>query len=217
MLMKIQATHFRPGNFKLSLILAVVFTVVIWLIWITAELYGLNLSHYGVFPGQHDALAGVFTAPLIHGSLSHVLSNSLPLLVMLTILFYIYPKSSPIVLITLYVGSGLIVWMIARPAWHFGASGLTHGLMFYLFTIGILRRDALSSVFAMTVFFLYGGMVWGIFPRDPGISYEYHLAGAGLGVLLAFILRNFDDKPPVKHYDWQDEDDDMIGDEWQEK
>jgi len=201
----------------MSLLLAFLFTVLIWIIWISGEIFELDLSRYGVYPGHQDSLAGVLTAPLIHGSLSHVFANSLPLLVMLTILFYIYPKSSPIVLITLYVGSGLIVWMIARPAWHFGASGLTHGLMFYLFTIGILRRDALSSVFAMTVFFLYGGMVWGILPRDPGISYEYHLAGAGLGVLLAFILRNFDDKPPLKHYDWQDEDDDVIGDEWQEK
>jgi membrane associated rhomboid family serine protease len=214
--MKMQTSQLSTGNFRLSLLLAFVFTLLIWIIWISGELCELDLSHYGVFPGQLDALGGVFTAPLIHGSLSHVLANSLPLLVMLTILFYIYPKSSPIVLITLYLGSGLIVWLIARPAWHFGASGLTHGLMFYLFTVGILRRDALSSVFAMTVFFLYGGMVWGIFPTDPGISYEYHLAGAALGVLLAFILRNFDGKPQVKHYDWQDEDDDITNEEWQE-
>ena len=212
-----QTTQSSPGNFRLSLLLAFMFTALIWVIWISGEIFELDLSRYGVFPGQQDSLGGVLTAPLIHGSLSHVFANSLPLLVMLTILFYIYPKSSPVVLITLYLGSGLIVWMIARPAWHFGASGLTHGLMFYLFTIGVLRRDALSSVFAMIVFFLYGGMVWGILPRDPGISYEYHLAGAGLGVLLAFILRNFDDKPPLKRYDWQDEDDDIIGDEWQEK
>ena len=215
--MTMQTKQSSPGNFRLSLLLAFMFTALIWVIWISGEIFELDLSRYGVFPGQQDSLGGVLTAPLIHGSLSHVFANSLPLLVMLTILFYIYPKSSPVVLITLYLGSGLIVWMIARPAWHFGASGLTHGLMFYLFTIGVLRRDALSSVFAMIVFFLYGGMVWGILPRDPGISYEYHLAGAGLGVLLAFILRNFDDKPPLKRYDWQDEDDDIIGDEWQEK
>jgi len=212
-----QATQLSPGNFRMSLLLALLFTLLIWVIWVTGELCELDLSRYGIFPGQLDSLVGVLTAPLIHGSLSHVFANSLPLLVMLTILFYIYPKSSPVVFMTLYIGSGLIVWLIARPAWHFGASGLTHGLMFYLFTIGILRRDALSSVFAMTVFFLYGGMVWGIFPRDPGISYEYHLAGAVLGVLLAFILRNYDRKLPVKHYDWQDEDKDIIGDEWQEK
>ena len=215
--MKMQATQLSPGNFRMSLLLALLFTLLIWVIWVTGELCELDLSRYGIFPGQLDSLVGVLTAPLIHGSLSHVFANSLPLLVMLTILFYIYPKSSPVVFMTLYIGSGLIVWLIARPAWHFGASGLTHGLMFYLFTIGILRRDALSSVFAMTVFFLYGGMVWGIFPRDPGISYEYHLAGAVLGVLLAFILRNYDRKLPVKHYDWQDEDKDIIGDEWQEK
>ncbi|MCK5360205.1 MAG: rhomboid family intramembrane serine protease [Gammaproteobacteria bacterium] len=182
-----------------------------------AELFGLELWRYGIYPGKIETLAGVLTAPLIHGSLSHITSNSLPLLVMLTILVYVYPKSSPVVLVVLYIGSGLIVWVIAREAWHFGASGLTHGLMFFLFTIGILRRDAISAVFAMIVFFLYGGMVWGIFPRDPAISYEYHLAGAGLGVLLAFLLKNIDSKIPKKRYDWEDEDDQFNEQEYEKK
>ena len=209
----------RTGNFKLSLKLALLFTVLIWVIWLAGELFGLDLWRFAIYPGQLDALAGVLTAPLIHGSLSHVVSNSLPILVMLTILLYVYPKSAPTVLIVLYAGSGLVVWLIARPAWHFRASGLTHGLTFFLFTIGVLRRDALASVFAMIVFFLYGGMVWGIFPRDPDISFEYHLAGAALGVLLAFLLRNYDSKPPVKHYDWEDEDDEdnIIGEQWREQ
>ena len=184
-----------------------VFILLIWLIWIMDELFSLELWRLAIYPGELETLAGIFTAPLIHGSVSHVTSNSLPILVMLTILLYVYPKSSPLVFIVLYIGSGLIVWLIARPAWHFGASGLTHGLMFLLFTVGILRRDALASVFAMVVFFLYGGMVWGIFPRDPAISYEYHFAGAVLGVLLAFLLRNYDEKIPQKRYDWEDEGD----------
>jgi membrane associated rhomboid family serine protease len=68
----------------------------------------------------------------------------------------------------------------------------------------------------MIVFFLYGGMVWGIFPRDPEISFEYHLAGAILGILMAFLLRNYDRRLPEKRYDWEGEDDedDIIGDEW---
>lgn len=217
--MKELMTQSTLGNFRLSLKLAMLFTAAIWGIWLCGELLGLELSQFGIYPGLPDSLSGILTAPFIHGSLSHVTSNSLPLLVMLTILFYIYPRSSIPVLISLLLGSGLIVWFIGRPAWHFGASGLTHGLMFYLFTIGILRRDGRSSVFAMIVFFLYGGMVWGIFPRDPDISYEYHLAGGLLGVLLAFLLRNFDSKPQRKKYDWEgnNEDDDLIGDEWREQ
>jgi len=96
--------------------------------------------------------------------------------------------------------------------------------MFFLFFIGILRRDAIASVFAMIVFFLYGGMVWGIFPRDPNISFEFHLAGAGLGVMLAFLLRNRDIKRPAKKYSWdedqkyknKDNDEDIIADQWRE-
>lgn len=213
------------GNFKRSLYFALIFTALIWAIWLIGELFGLEFAQYGIYPRLVSSLWGVITAPLIHGSFSHIVSNSMPLLVMMTILFYIYPKSSPIVLIVLFIGSGLIVWLIGRPAWHFGASGLTHGLMFFLFFIGILRRDAIASVFAMIVFFLYGGMVWGIFPRDPNISFEYHLAGAGLGVMLAFLLRNRDRKRPAKQYSWdedskkhenRDSDEDIIGDQWRE-
>lgn len=206
------------GNFSLSLKLAAIFTAVIWLIWSAGELLGLELWRLGISPGDPETLSHVLSAPLIHGSLSHLAANSLPLLVMLTILFYVYPRSSPLVLVALYVGSGLLVWMIARPAWHYGASGLTHGLMFFLFVIGVLRRDALAAASAMTVFFLYGSMVWGIFPREPGISYEYHLAGALLGVMLAIIFRNYDSRPKPKRYDWQDDDDDdIIGDEWKKE
>ena len=206
------------GNFTLSLKLAVFFTGVIWIIWIAGELLGLELWRLGISPGHPETLLHVLSAPLIHGSLSHLVTNSLPLMVMLTILFYVYPRSSPLVLIALYIGSGLLVWLIARPAWHYGASGLTHGLMFFLFVVGVLRRDGLAAASAMTVFFLYGSMVWGIFPRQPGISYEYHLAGALLGVMLAIIFRNYDKKPNSKHYDWQDDDDDdIIGDEWKKE
>jgi membrane associated rhomboid family serine protease len=208
--------HDDTGDFKRSLKIALLLTGLVWLIWIVGEALGLKLWKLGVYPGRLDTLPGVLTAPLIHGSLQHIVSNSLPLLVMTTILLYAYPRSSLVVLLVLYIGSGLIVWFIGRPAWHYGASGVTHGLMFFLFVVGILRRDAMAAAFAMTVFFLYGGMVWGIFPRDPHISFEYHLAGATIGVVLAFLLRNRDSKPPVKHYDWEDEDeeDEFIRDEW---
>jgi membrane associated rhomboid family serine protease len=208
--------QYITGDFKQSIRLALWFTGLIWLIWSLGELLDLELYRFGVYPGSYEHITGVLTAPLIHGSLAHITSNTLPLLVMLALLFYAYPRSSLVVLIVLYLGSGLIVWVIGRHAWHYGASGMTHGLMFFLFVIGILRRDALAAAFAMIVFFLYGGMVWGIFPRDPEISFEYHLAGAILGILMAFLLRNYDRRLPEKRYDWEGEDDEdgIIGDEW---
>ena len=105
----------------------------------------------------------------------------------------------------IYLGSSLGVWCFARSSYHVGASGLTHGLMFFIFIIGVLRRDKLSMALAMLVFFLYGGMIWGIFPSNPEISFEYHFFGALFGTILAYFLRNFDPKSPEKKYDWEDE------------
>jgi membrane associated rhomboid family serine protease len=78
-------------------------------------------------------------------------------------------------------------------------------MMFFIFTIGILRWDKRAIVLAMIVFFFYGSMVWGLFPGDPSVSFEAHLAGAVLGVLLAFLLKRHDPMPPEKHYSWEDE------------
>jgi len=79
-------------------------------------------------------------------------------------------------------------------------------MMFFIFTIGILRGDRLSTALAMIVFFVYGGMVWSIFPQEPGISYEGHFFGAITGVLAAFLFRNHDPSPPAKEYPWENED-----------
>jgi membrane associated rhomboid family serine protease len=77
--------------------------------------------------------------------------------------------------------------------------------MFFVFTLGVLRWDRRAIGLAMVVFFLYGGMVWGVFPGDPQVSYESHLSGAILGVALALLLRRLDPPPPAKRYSWDDE------------
>jgi membrane associated rhomboid family serine protease len=92
---------------------------------------------------------------LIHGSWNHLVANSTALLILATTLLYGYPRSAIPVMILVYIGSGIGVWLLARDSFHFGASGLTHGVMFFVFTAGILRRDKLSIALSMIVFFLY--------------------------------------------------------------
>jgi membrane associated rhomboid family serine protease len=104
-----------------------------------------------------------------------------------------------------YAGSGLGVWLFARDASHIGASGLTFGMMFFVFTVGALRWDRRAIALSLIVFFLYGGMIWGIFPYDPQISYESHFFGAVIGVVLAVLLKNHDPAPPRKRYSWEEE------------
>ena len=194
---------------KRSFTIAAAFTIALWLIKIVEVSIGVRLYRYGILPGQLSGLLGVFWAPLIHSSFSHLFANTAPLLILGTALLYGYPKSAKIVIPAIYIGTGLGVWLLARQSYHIGASGLTFGFMFFVFTIGAIRWDRRAIALSLVVFLLYGGMIWGIFPNKPGISYESHFFGAIIGIILAILLRNHDPYLPEKEYNWEkDEEDD---------
>ena len=200
-------------HIKRSFTIVATFTALLWLIKIFEMTLGTNFVEYSIYPGQLSRLTGILWAPLIHSSFSHLFANTAPLLILGTVLLYGYPKSAKIVIPVIYFGTGLSVWLFARPAFHLGASGLTFGFMFFVFSIGVLRWDKRAIPLSMVVFFLYGGMIWGIFPNKPDISYESHLFGAIIGVVLAVLLRNYDPPPPEKHYSWEeDEENDLESD-----
>lgn len=188
---------------KNSFLLTFAFTVALWVIYAFTYYSGLNPQPLAVYPGAITGLVGIITAPLMHASWEHISANTLPILLLGTMLHYGYPKSRWYALIIIWLGSGLGVWLFARPSFHFGASGLTHGLLFYLFVIGMLRRDKRSVALLMIAFMMYGGMLMTIFPREQGISYESHFFGAFFGVLAALAFRHLDPKPAVKHYSWE--------------
>jgi membrane associated rhomboid family serine protease len=197
-----QDTH----RLRRAFFLATSFVGLLWLIKLVELLFGLDLSQLSIFPRRFETLPGIALAPLLHGSLSHLFANTAPILVLGTLLIYGYPRAARILLPAVYLGSGLGVWMFARPAWHLGASGLTFGMMFFIFAMGILRWDRRAIALALVTFLLYGGTIWGVFPIAPNISFEYHLFGAGIGILLAFRLKGLDPAPPRKRYSWEDED-----------
>jgi membrane associated rhomboid family serine protease len=188
-----------------AFLLSAGFAILLWLVMIVQAASGLELSRFGVYPGRVSGLVGVLAAPFIHGSAAHLVSNTLPIVILGTALLYGYPKASRIVLPALFLLSGLGVWLFGRQSYHIGASGLTVGMMFFVFTIGALRWDRRAIGLACIVFFMYGGMVWGVFPTDPQISFESHLSGAVAGVALALLLRNLDPAPPAKRYSWERE------------
>ena len=213
----VEPTAAEP-SLKRALALVAAFIALLWLIRLADAGLGLQLVRFGVYPGAIDGLAGIFFAPLIHGSWLHLLANTPALLVLGTALLYGYPRSVGIALAGIYLGSGLGVWLFARESYHIGASGVTHGLMFFIFVIGILRRDRPAIALSLMVFFLYGGMVWSVLPQRPEISFESHFFGAFSGIILALLLRDRDQKRPEKHYEWEDEpeddDDPSFDDDW---
>jgi membrane associated rhomboid family serine protease len=196
-----------------AFVLSGLFASLLWLIMIAEVVTGADLTVFGVHPGTLAGLAGILTAPFIHGSEAHLFANTLPIVILGTALLYGYPRSARIVVPALFLLSGLGVWLFGRESYHIGASGLTVGMMFFVFGIGVLRWDRRAIGLALIVFFLYGGMVWSVLPGDPQVSYESHLSGAVIGVVLAVLLRKLDPPPAAKRYSWEVQPNEPVEDE----
>lgn len=197
-------------NLKAQLLIPLVFPVLLWIIHISSVLLKLNLTRMGILPRDLLGILGIVTAPLIHADFSHLISNTIPLIILGWTIFLFYPRVSYIVFFVVYLLTGIFVWIFARPVYHIGASGLVYAYVSFLFFSGIFRKDNKSIGAALIVTFLYGGIVWGILPGQEGISWESHLFGGIAGIIVAFVFRNFD---PPKRYEWEDEPDDFNVDE----
>lgn len=192
------------ANFQLALRIAVGFAGVLWLIQLSNWALGLGPAGLGVRPREWTGLVGVVFAPLLHGGVEHLLANTPPLVVAGTTMLYLYPQSSARVLPAVYLGPGIAVWLFGRASTHLGASGLVYGLVTYILVAGLIRRDRRAIAASLLVCFMYGALVWGVFPIKMGMSWETHLAAALIGVVLAVRLRHLD-IPPRRRYTWDDE------------
>lgn len=199
----------EPGSGNLrffhSLLWPFFFVVLLWFIRLADQAFSLDLYLYGIFPRKWSSLVGVLLAPLIHASHAHLLSNSLPLLVLGSALFYFYRVVALRVILLSVLITGFWVWVIGRPSFHVGASGLIYSLAAFLFASGFIRRHPRLMALSLLVAFLYGGLVWGIIPYRQGISWESHLMGLFCGVLLAWFFRIHG--PQRKLYSWDMEED----------
>lgn len=159
--------------------------------------------------GPHDTagLLGLLGAPLLHGSIEHLAANAAALLILGTLAGAVYPKATLRALPLLWLGSGVGAWMLGEPgSHHLGASGITHGLMFLVLGLGLLRRDRAAIAAGMIGVLFYGGMVMTVLPHEPGVSWQSHMGGAAAGVIAALLFRHADPLAPRKRYSWEDED-----------
>ena len=177
----------------------------IWIVWLAAFALGWDMNALGIRPRDPRGLVGILTAPFVHASFEHLMSNTLPLGLLSAFTLYAYPRAARYALPLIWIVSGIGVWLWARPSLHVGISGITHGLMFFLFVIGLLRRDRLGVSIALAVFFLYGGMTMTVLPREENVSFEYHAAGAIAGLIAALAFSALDPAAPRKRYSWEDE------------
>ncbi len=145
------------------------------------------LYQFGLVPRQLDSLPWIYTAPFLHGSVFHLLSNLFGFFIFSGLLFFHSLRRylwSSFFIITL---TGLLVWCFGRSALHIGASGWIFGLWSLTIATAWFDRRFINIVIALVVIFFYGGMLWGVLPADPRISFESHLFGAISGVACAFV------------------------------
>lgn len=163
---------------------------VMFLIFGVEILFRINLSGFGIVPRTEFGLVGIVFAPLLHGSLTHLLANALPLFVLLTLLLS-NPAYRPYrTLLWVWVASGVGTWLIGRGnSVHIGASSVIFGLAAFLIAAGIFLKGWRSALVGILVFLLYGGIFYGVLPQQGPISWEGHLSGAIAGFWAAFARR----------------------------
>ncbi len=163
-------------------------TFIMWLVFAFEANLSLDLGFLGIYPRTTRGLIGILTSPMVHGSLVHILSNTFPLLFLGVALYYFYDRIASRVFLQCYLFTGMLVWVFARPVYHIGASGLIYGLAFFMISFGIFRKDLKSILLSVVVVVLYGGIIYGIFPVQNGVSWESHLMGAVVGVVTSYTL-----------------------------
>ena len=195
----------NPSNpFKFSnrvVIYPLSFVLFIWLIYWFELRFGFRFNDMGIYPRTFYGLRGIFFSPFIHGSLEHLYHNSTPLLVLSVALFYFYRFIAWRVLLIGILFSGFLTWLIGSPGYHIGASGIIYVLMSFMLFKGILSKNHHLTALSLIVVFLYGSMLWYVFPVKDNMSWEGHLSGLIVGLVFSFVFR--ESIPKAVRYDWE--------------
>ena len=179
------------------------FVLAIWIVFWMEIRFGWDFTRFGVYPRTLEGLKGIIFSPFIHSGIKHLFHNTVPLFVLSLSLFYFYRKLSWKVLFFGLLLSGSLTWLIGRPAFHIGASGMIYVLAGFLFFKGIFTKYFRLVALSLIVVFLYGGLLWYITPIDPEISWEGHLAGLVTGFLFSLIYKRNIARAPK--YEWEKE------------
>ncbi len=159
-----------------------------WLVFAIEYYLQVDLGYLGIYPRSITGLVGVVMAPLLHGNFNHLMSNSIPLLVLGGSLFFFFPSLAIRVFFQAYFFTNILVWIFGRPFYHIGASGLIYALASFLVFYGLFKRNFKSVIISAIVIFSYGGMAYGLLSFDDRISWESHLMGAVVGLVTAYTF-----------------------------
>jgi len=212
--------NIEKKRFYYSLVIPALIVLLMFLSFVLENGMDWSFHSAGVFPKRIENLWGIFTLGFVHADWGHLFNNALSIFILSSALYYFYAPLATRILLMSYILSGLILWFIGRESWHIGASGLVYALAIFLFVSGILRKFAPLIAISLIVVFLYGNLIWGIFPwQEYRVSWEGHLSGTIVGFVLAIIYRKKGPQKPVKVWEEEDEEDSPLnppqGDFWE--
>ncbi len=180
----------KRNPFWQSLLFTFSLISVLWIVKIYELLTHTSFVAYGILPKYIPGLRGVIFSPFIHGDLGHLFSNTVPCFILMIVLFNTYDRVALYIIGVIHILSGLMVWLFAPYGGsHIGISGIIYGIAGFLIGSGLFRKDRRSVSIAIVVTLLYGSMVGGFIPQE-GVSWQGHLYGAVVGIVIAFFLRN---------------------------
>ncbi len=176
-----------------ALVTMLAFTAVLYVSEAVDQLTPVTLDDDGIVPRTVDGLDGIAWAPLLHGGWGHLLANTVPFVV-----FGFLAMAGGIgqfiaVTATIWLLGGLGVWLTAPDATvHIGASGLIFGWLAFLLSRGFFARSARQIGLAIVLFAIWGSILFGVLPGQPGVSWQGHLFGALAGLLAAWLVATAD-------------------------
>jgi len=180
----------NPFKFSLSIVAIPLYVLLfMWFVYWFEITYGYNFNKYGIYPRTLIGLRGIIFSPFIHANFWHLFNNSIPLFMLMTAILYFYKEIAYKVIVFGTIGLGVLTWLIARPAYHIGSSGVVYLLMSFMLFSGLIKNNSRLIAVSFVIIFIYGGLFWYMLPIDKQISWEGHLSGFLIGLLLAILYR----------------------------
>ncbi|EEI27101.1 rhomboid family intramembrane serine protease [Corynebacterium glucuronolyticum] len=189
----------QRGGIKVGLRIAVGFVIVIWAVFIATYLTGGFLSNFGIHPLDPSSLPFILTSPLLHANLSHIISNTMAGAVFAFLVGCSGKRVFWEVTLICTVIGGFGTWVFGGIGTnHIGASGVIYGWLAYLIVRGIFNKSLREILLGVVLAFTYSGLIWGVLPADPSVSWQGHLFGAIGGILCGIFLTSDDPIRPEK-------------------
>lgn len=179
--------YLQSGKISLQIML------VCTLIFTLNTLLPVNLNQFGIVPRSFEHLSGILFAPFLHGSWAHLFSNFIPFVIFGGLIGLKSRQRFWLLFIVHIISTGSLVWFFSRGnTVHIGMSGVIYAFWGYLLIYGLLRKKFIHIIISLIIMLMYGGLIFGVFPSRPGVSFESHLLGAIVGAVSGYILAKWD-------------------------